>query len=84
MQQRQRVSSGSPYEPTIGFCRAIRVRTRVYLTDLTDADALGAVHGQLFTDARPAATMVVVAGLLAPRWKVEIEAEAAHAEEPSA
>jgi len=52
------------------------VRTRVYLTDAADADAVGAVHGEVFRDARPAATMVVVAGLLDPRWKVEVEAEA--------
>lgn len=38
--------------------------------------AVGAVHGQLFGTIRPAATMVIVAGLLDPRWKVEIEADA--------
>lgn len=121
---RQGVSSGSPFEPTIGFSRAIRVgdrvlvsgtgpvwpdgsclddaaaqarrcfeiitaamaeagaapqhvvRTRMFLTSAADADAVGAVHGELFGDTRPAATMVVVATLLDPRWKVEIEAEA--------
>lgn len=121
---RRRVSSGSPYEPTIGFSRALRVggrvlvsgtgpvwpdgrcaedtgeqaarcfeiiaealrqagaslddivRTRMYLTPAADADAVGAVHGRLLGGSRPAATMVVVAGLLDPRWKVEIEAEA--------
>ena len=121
---RQRVSSGSPFEQTIGFSRAVRVgdrilvagtapvwpdgscpddvetqtrrcfeiildaiaqaggtaadvvRTRMYLTDAADADAVGRVHGELFGDVRPAATMVVVAGLLDPRWKIEAEAEA--------
>jgi enamine deaminase RidA (YjgF/YER057c/UK114 family) len=121
---RRRVSSGSPYEPTIGFSRAVRagervivsgtapvgpdgscdpdpgvqarrcfeiitraleeagariadvVRTRMYITAAADADAVGRVHGEIFRDVRPAATMVVVAGLLDPRWKVEIEAEA--------
>jgi enamine deaminase RidA (YjgF/YER057c/UK114 family) len=34
------------------------------------------VHGELFARTRPAATMGVVAGLLVPRWKVEIEADA--------
>ena len=119
-----RVSSGSPFEPTIGFSRAVRVgdrvlvsgtapvwpdgscpadaavqarrcfeiietalaeagadladvvRTRLFLTDATDAEAVGAVHGEHFGSIRPAATMVVVAALLDPRWKVEIEAEA--------
>jgi enamine deaminase RidA (YjgF/YER057c/UK114 family) len=122
--QRQRVSSGSPFEPTIGFSRALRVgervlvsgtgpiwpdgscdpdperqarrcmeiiaaaleeagsgadqvtRTRMYITDPADADAVGRAHAAVFGDARPAATMVVVAGLLDPRWKVEVEAEA--------
>lgn len=119
-----RVSSGSPYEPTIGFSRAVRagdrvlvsgtgpvwpsgevdpdagaqarrcfeiigtalaeagaglsdvVRTRMYVTSTEHAAAVGAAHGELFGEIRPAATMVVVAGLLDPRWVVEIEAEA--------
>jgi enamine deaminase RidA (YjgF/YER057c/UK114 family) len=121
---RRRLSSGSPFEPTIGFSRAVRVgdrvivagtapvvpggtcpegaaaqarrcleiieevlgeagsgldhvvRTRMFLTSAADADAVGAVHGELLGHVRPAATMVVVAGLLDPAWKVEIEAEA--------
>lgn len=52
------------------------VRTRMYLIDPTDADAVGAEHGRAFAAVRPAATIIVVAGLLDPRWKVEIEAEA--------
>jgi enamine deaminase RidA (YjgF/YER057c/UK114 family) len=52
------------------------VRTRMYLTSAADAGAVGDVHGELFGVVRPAATMVVVGGLLDPRWKVEIEAEA--------
>lgn len=52
------------------------VRCRMFLVDPSDAELVGAVHGQLFAEIRPAATMVVVAGLLDPRWKVEIEAEA--------
>jgi len=52
------------------------VRTRMFITDAADADAIGAVHGEVFGAVRPAATIVVVAGLLDPRWKVEIEAEA--------
>ena len=119
-----KVSSGSPYEPAIGFSRAVRVgdrvlvsgtgpvwpsgsvdpdpavqarrcfeiiaaalaeagaglsdvvRTRMYVTDASYGEAVGAVHGELLGEVRPAATMVVVAALLDPRWKVEIEAEA--------
>jgi enamine deaminase RidA (YjgF/YER057c/UK114 family) len=52
------------------------VRTRIYIVDPADADAIGAVHGRAFREATPAATMVVVSALLDPRWKVEIEAEA--------
>jgi len=52
------------------------VRTRMFLTLVEDAEAVSAVHGELFGAVRPAATMVVIAGLLDPRWKVEIEAEA--------
>jgi enamine deaminase RidA (YjgF/YER057c/UK114 family) len=121
---RTHISSGSPFEPVIGFSRAVRagdrilvsgtapvwpdgscdgdagaqarrcleiigsalgeaggglsdvVRTRVYLTSADDAAAVGAVHAEVFGAVRPAATMVVVAGLLDRRWKVEIEAEA--------
>lgn len=121
---RQRVSSGSPYEPRIGFSRAVRVgdrvlvsgtapiwpdgsvdpdpavqmrrcleiitaalgeagagpqhvvRTRTYLVDAADGEAVGDVHGEVFGDVRPTSTMVVVQGFLDPRWKVEVEAEA--------
>ena len=52
------------------------VRTRMFLTDAADWEPVGRAHGALFREVRPAATMVVVAGLLDPRWKVEIEAEA--------
>lgn len=119
-----RVSSGSPFETTIGFSRAIRVRdrvlvagtapiwpdgscdehageqarrcfeiigealdaagasmddvvrTRIFLTSAEDSDSVGRVHGEILSNCRPVATMVIVAGLLDPRWKVEIEAEA--------
>ena len=52
------------------------VRTRVFITDPADADEIGAAHAELFGAAAPAATMVVVAALLDPQWKVEVEAEA--------
>jgi enamine deaminase RidA (YjgF/YER057c/UK114 family) len=118
---RQNFPGTSPYEPIIGFSRAVRagqtvyvsgtgpvgadnqdaaaqtrhilniicstlekaqarcediVRTRIYLTHVEDWEAVGKVHGEFFGDIRPAATMVVVAGLLNPSWRVEIEAEA--------
>ena len=52
------------------------VRTRMFITDPADADAVGAVHGEVFGAVRPASTMVVVAALLRPEWRIEIEAEA--------
>jgi enamine deaminase RidA (YjgF/YER057c/UK114 family) len=61
-------------EAGAGFADVIR--TRMYIVDPADAEAVGAVHARAFGTAQPAATMVVVAGLLDPRWKVEIEAEA--------
>jgi enamine deaminase RidA (YjgF/YER057c/UK114 family) len=52
------------------------VRTRIYLTDVADFEAVAAVHAEAFGDARPASTAVVVAGLVDPRLKVEIEVTA--------
>ena len=122
--ERRRVSSGSPYEPVIGFARAVRVgdrvlvsgtapiwpdgscdpdastqmrrcieiiasalveagatlgdvvRTRTFMVDGADAEAIQRAHGEAFGRIRPASTMVIVRGFLDPRWKVEVEAEA--------
>ncbi len=52
------------------------VRTRVYITESSDQDEIGRGHKQVFGAASPAATMIVVAALLDPSWKVEIEVEA--------
>ncbi|MFE3836186.1 RidA family protein [Pseudogemmobacter sonorensis] len=51
-------------------------RTRVYLTDPADWDALVAAHGRAFGAIRPASTMVQVARLIDPRMRVELEADA--------
>ncbi len=121
MSTRQNFPGTSPYEPVIGFSRAVRigrhvmvsgtgpvgaddlsaaeqteqcltiiaavlkdagtsfehvVRTRIYLTDANDWEAVARVHGKFFSLIRPASTMVVVKALLNPAWKVEIEADA--------
>lgn len=60
----------------LGGSAADVIRTRMFITDAADADQVGAVHGELFRDVRPAATMVVVSALLRDEWRVEIEAEA--------
>jgi enamine deaminase RidA (YjgF/YER057c/UK114 family) len=52
------------------------VRTRMFVTSAEIAETVGLAHGEFFGDVRPVSTMVVVAGLLDPRWQVEIEAEA--------
>jgi enamine deaminase RidA (YjgF/YER057c/UK114 family) len=52
------------------------VRTRVFATSAGDFEDIARAHGEVFADIRPAATVVVVATLLDPRWRVEIEAEA--------
>jgi enamine deaminase RidA (YjgF/YER057c/UK114 family) len=52
------------------------VRTRMYVVNPADADAVGRAHAELFGDARPVATMVFVAGLLHPDHLVEVEVEA--------
>jgi enamine deaminase RidA (YjgF/YER057c/UK114 family) len=52
------------------------VRTRIYVTDIADAEAVGRAHGECFAAIRPACTLVEVKGLITPQLKVEIEADA--------
>jgi len=59
-----------------GFVLDEVVRTRIHNTDPADADVVAAVHGEIFKHVRPAATLVVVAGLMRPSLLVEVEAEA--------
>jgi enamine deaminase RidA (YjgF/YER057c/UK114 family) len=118
---RKNIPGTSPYEPIIGFSRAVRVddivhlsgtgpvgaedqdaagqtrrifalaaeslaqagasfedvvRTRIFLTHVEDWEAVGRAHGEFFGEIRPAATMVVVAALLNPAWRLEMEMEA--------
>jgi enamine deaminase RidA (YjgF/YER057c/UK114 family) len=60
----------------LGGTREDVIRTRMFVLDAADWDGVGRAHGEVFRDTYPAATMVVVKGLLDPRWRVEIEAEA--------
>jgi enamine deaminase RidA (YjgF/YER057c/UK114 family) len=59
-----------------GFAMADIVRATYYITDAADADAVFAVCGATFGEIRPAATLLVVAGLYKPEMKVEIEVTA--------
>ena len=130
MSDRKQVFTGSPWEPVVGYCRAIRVgnrvevagttamqgdevigegdaylqakqvlatidaalqevgatlsdvvRTRMFVTDISQWEAIGRAHGEVFRDICPVATMVEVKALIDPRLLVEIEAEAIISEE---
>jgi enamine deaminase RidA (YjgF/YER057c/UK114 family) len=52
------------------------VRTRVFLVDRDDVDAVGVAHGRAFGSVRPASAVILVSGFIDPRWLVEIEADA--------
>jgi enamine deaminase RidA (YjgF/YER057c/UK114 family) len=56
-----------------GFALADAVRATYYVTDRADADRVLAVCGEFLADIRPAATLLVIAGLYKPEMKVEIE-----------
>lgn len=116
---RQNISSGSTWEPLIGYSRAVRVgdyvyvsgttgggeeglreqtqkalqtieaalkeagaelkhvvRTRIYLTDISQWEIAGKIHGEFFGSVRPATTMVEVSKLISPELLIEIEADA--------
>ncbi len=52
------------------------VRTRIFIVDPADWEAVGRAHGEVFAQVMPATSMLVISGLLDPAWKVEIEADA--------
>jgi enamine deaminase RidA (YjgF/YER057c/UK114 family) len=60
----------------VGVTTADVVRTRMYVVNPDDADAVGRAHGAVFGAVRPVATLVVVARLLHPDHLVEVEVEA--------
>jgi enamine deaminase RidA (YjgF/YER057c/UK114 family) len=52
------------------------VRTRMYITPEADFDEVGRAHGEIFQDVRPVNTTVIIAGLVDPRWHLEIDVDA--------
>ena len=52
------------------------IRTRIYVTDISNWEAIGRAHGEVFADIRPATTMVEVSKLIDEKYLVEIEASA--------
>jgi enamine deaminase RidA (YjgF/YER057c/UK114 family) len=52
------------------------VRTRTFLTDISQWEEIGRAHGEFFGSIRPASTMVQVTAFIQPEWLVEIEADA--------
>ena len=57
------------------------VRTRVYVTSADDWQEIGRAHGEVFGEIRPASAMLVITGLLDPRFLVEIEVDAIAADD---
>jgi enamine deaminase RidA (YjgF/YER057c/UK114 family) len=66
-----------------GFALSDIVRATYYILDRSDADAVLAVCGEYLRDIRPAGTILIVAGLLQPEMKVEIEVTAKRRSSPS-
>ncbi len=59
-----------------GFSLSDVVRTRIYLTNVADWQAVGRAHGEFFANITPVTTLLGVAALIAPEFLVEIEATA--------
>jgi enamine deaminase RidA (YjgF/YER057c/UK114 family) len=66
----------APALAQVGYSLADVVRSRVYLANAADVDAVARAHGEVFGDIRPAATMVAGVSMVDPKMLVEIEVDA--------
>jgi enamine deaminase RidA (YjgF/YER057c/UK114 family) len=76
VQARQTLSNLEAALAQVGARLEDVVRTRMYVTDITQWEAVARAHGECFADIRPVTAMLEVSGLLDPRMMVEIEADA--------
>ena len=76
VQARQALSNVAAALAQVGAQVQDVVRTRMYVTDISQWEAVGRAHGEVFADIRPVTAMVEVSALLDPRMLVEIEADA--------
>ena len=77
MAEARRAGSGSAFVAPSGFCRARRAGDRVPVAGtapIRPDGVVGSVHGETFA-ARPPVAAMVVAALLDPRWRVEVEVD---------
>jgi enamine deaminase RidA (YjgF/YER057c/UK114 family) len=75
-QTRQSFEIGLAALEAAGAAKENVVRTRMYVVNRADADAVGVAHGEIFGDVKPVSTMVMVASLIDPDHLVEVELEA--------